>query len=509
MRFRPGHFVPPDWMFIGVSLGPGRVLRRRIESIAAARPPRRRWSMLGLLLVLLVGCAALTDKRQPQDPLPPAAERSSEAPPDAGSAEATAAELARDRLRTPISLNFNDEPLTEVLYHLNNKLDVPIVPNWRLLEAEGIDPQMRITANIPSIPGDSALEVILDRAGGDETPLGYDIDKHGRVVIAPADHLMALLAVIKTYDIRDLLIIPPAFDEPDIDGQPQARAAEPPEPQITREKLVRQVSNLIRNTIAPDHWREAGGEVGSLSELNGTLIINTTEANHAAIAQLLGQIRATRALQYNVRATFVLVGDRVYDELVRPLLKPRDEGDAAQTAFLDEQQAEQLLAAVKRDPQSLRIAAPSITAFNGQRTYITTGHETAYVADYERDARTGKLEPERRNLWEGAMLDLQGTVSADRKALTMSVDATVQKVTKLAEVAHPQSPADQPAIFHSPQITRTQLRTTASVPAGQTLVLTGGTMQGNPLDRDSKDRRERWVVVLIKPTILDPKEASK
>jgi hypothetical protein len=111
-------------------------------------------------------------------------------------------------------------------------------------------------------------------------------------------------------------------------------------------------------------------------------------------------------------------------------------------------------------------------------------------------------------MWEGVLLDVEGTVSADHKALTTSVTVKAQKTTTLREVAHAEATADRSLMIQSPEVSTAELRTIASVPDKATLVLTGGTIAGNPLDRESKDRAQRYVVVLIKPTILIPGDAK-
>ena len=622
--------LPPAWMFVGVTFGRERSLRRRIHSIARGPAPRRRWSLAGLLLLLAVGCATLTDKQKPAAQTTPApATADATMPPDssprgipgatgapgAPRGESEAAAATRQKMIQSIDVRYTDEPLASAIDDIARKGGVKIVPDWAAIEAAGVRPDTRITvAWLNPVATARALRLVLDRASGEpakfevridrsgdvivstpqalprlspadqtrnkmmhlvdahfdqlpleqaierlreqsgvalapnwrslemagiprdkpitmhmvrmpleltlplllrhasrgsDSALGYHIDEFGVINIAAADAL-ARNTIIKSYDIRDLLVIPPRFEAYD-PGDPRklsepADAPAAPPAQPTREELTTQIMDLIRNTIDPANWREAGGHTSSMSQLNGTLIVNTTERNHDAIARLLAQIRAPRALQYHVRATVLLVDEALYQQQVLPLLKPRRKGDSGQAALPTAQEVERLLEAVAADRQSLRLTAPAVTAFNGQRAQVTTGRETPYIVDYERD-EAGKLQPQTRVYWEGVLLDVEGAVSADRKHLTTTARIRVQRNTRVREVAYPAAPPDQPLMLQVPEVMASFLSTTASVPDKATLLLAGGTIDGNPLQPDSPDRAQRHVVALIATQILDPAKA--
>src|SRR5207253_3432381 len=78
------------------------------------------------------------------------------------------------------------------------------------------------------------------------------------------------------FDVRDLL-------------KPTANSDKPPEQRVT------ELLDLIKTTVAPDSWRDAGGTVGSIRELNGQLIIIQTLDNDATISQILNRLHEARA----------------------------------------------------------------------------------------------------------------------------------------------------------------------------------------------------------------------
>ena len=64
---------------------------------------------------------------------------------------------------------------------------------------------------------------------------------------------------------------------------------------VSRDERIEALVNLIQDTIGrQDEWAAYGGDVSSLRELNGNLIIKTSPENHLAIRRLLYQLRPIR-----------------------------------------------------------------------------------------------------------------------------------------------------------------------------------------------------------------------
>jgi uncharacterized protein YggL (DUF469 family) len=55
----------------------------------------------------------------------------------------------------------------------------------------------------------------------------------------------------------------------------------------TRQERVDAITRLITSVVAPDTWRDAGGTIGQIRELQGQLIITQTRRNLAAIRALI------------------------------------------------------------------------------------------------------------------------------------------------------------------------------------------------------------------------------
>ncbi|MCE2881006.1 MAG: type II and III secretion system protein, partial [Planctomycetaceae bacterium] len=83
----------------------------------------------------------------------------------------------------------------------------------------------------------------------------------------------------------------------------------------SREELVEQITDIIQEQVDPEGWRDAGGDTGSIQELNGNLIITNTAKNHRDIEGLLSQLRAIRALQINYETRVIGVTSDWFEQI--------------------------------------------------------------------------------------------------------------------------------------------------------------------------------------------------
>src|SRR5882724_6762662 len=61
------------------------------------------------------------------------------------------------------------------------------------------------------------------------------------------------------------------------------------------------------DTVNTDSWKDRGGSVGALRELEGQLIVTQTPENHRQLKNLLDQLREERAIQVTVETRFLTV----------------------------------------------------------------------------------------------------------------------------------------------------------------------------------------------------------
>ena len=212
-----------------------------------------------------------------------------------------------------------------------------IFVNWKSLEGAGIDRNAPVSAKLRNIKFSKALGIILDSVGGGTTKLGYTIDE-GVIEIATAEEL-GKNTLTRVYDIRDLIINIPDFnDAPDFSlnstsnnssqnggggaggggggggggnnnlfGNNSQGGGQKQDQGPTRQELVDGIIKLITETVAPDSWRDAGGSVGAMRELQGQLIVTQTPENQRELVNLLEQLRETHSIQVTVETRFLTV----------------------------------------------------------------------------------------------------------------------------------------------------------------------------------------------------------
>src|SRR4051794_10161330 len=118
--------------------------------------------------------------------------------------------------------------------------------------------------------------------------------------------------ITRVYEITDLQLQKrdypaPAYNESRADssgGQTPLFCA--PTTQPSASDLAGSLVSLIQDTVATDTWRDNGGTIGNIRQLNGILIVTQTSENHRLIADLLQQLRQNHGRMVVVQAFWVL-----------------------------------------------------------------------------------------------------------------------------------------------------------------------------------------------------------
>jgi len=170
-------------------------------------------------------------------------------------------------------------------------------------------------------------------------------------------------------------------------------------------------------------------------------------------------------------------------------------------AFLDDVQVSFLIEATQAHDMTRMLTAPRITLFNGQRAYISLSTEETYVSGTESQVAGGggdggfgaqAQDIETDTVTSGTVLDVEATVSADRRYVTMTIRPQVSTSDLTNQVnVNPQAGAidipgqvgQQEMLVTLPRITTQDLQTTVSVPDGGTLLL-GGQKTSNTVERE-------------------------
>ncbi|GIK19882.1 MAG: hypothetical protein DYG93_12840 [Leptolyngbya sp. PLA2] len=197
--------------------------------------------------------------------------------------------------------------------------------------------------------------------------------------------------------------------------------------------------------------------------------------------------------------------------------------------FLDDIQVDFLVQATQADRRSISLTAPRLTFTNGQTANIYVVTQQSFVSDLEpvvSDSAVG-FDPTLDVVAEGVVMLVEGTISADRRYVTLNVDTATSQIVDMGSeevvaVAGGQLVSSQIAqsAIQLPIVTVTRVQTTVTVP-DQGTVLLGGQRLVNETEVETgvpvlskipilnrffsnriEAREEQTLMILIKPTVL-------
>jgi hypothetical protein len=193
---------------------------------------------------------------------------------------ASDAAIRRALATSVVSFRCEAQPLEKCLREFGEKGLVNVVVNWRTLQEVNVDRNTPVTLNLVAVNGEKALKTILAQASPLNL-LGYTANQGVLDISTKEDLSGTKYQVVKVIDVRDLLQI-------DTSAYPALVATQ------LRQRAVTDLMDTIKCIVAPDTWKDSGGNIGSIRELNGQLIINQTMDNQQAVLDLLAQLRTVK-----------------------------------------------------------------------------------------------------------------------------------------------------------------------------------------------------------------------
>ena len=254
-------------------------MQRRVRMIAQFDPKQsRRWIWTVLVLGAL-GCMTLTDavkgeKATTRPASQPSAEASGRA--SAGSSYDEAA-IEKSLDKTLPEVKFDQVALSDVMDFFREQSGANLIVNWKALEAAGIDRSAEVSIRLKNVTLRQALDHILSNVGGSDVgggsvKLGHSI-LDGAIVVS-TDEDVSRNTTTMAYDVSDLL-------------QPMQNE--------THQNTVDRLLKLVQQMVMPETWKSNGGAVGDISELNGKLVVQNTQAAQEKVAELLKLMRTASA----------------------------------------------------------------------------------------------------------------------------------------------------------------------------------------------------------------------
>lgn len=516
-------------------------------------------------------------------------------------------------LDKPIPVNFRAAPFDQVIERLAKAHDLPIIVNWGDIERAGAKREALVDLALPAeISLKRVLTEAMQQAGNGNVELGYEVADG--VITISTQRFLDQKVFPAVYDITDLLMEVPNFTDapmtdlryaetkrPSMLAPAAAQRSEKPwrvgdddddesESDPEEDGRIREVIDLIQDTIAPGSWTERGGSVGTIREFNGQLVITQNSAVQRQVADLLGKLREQRAVQVAVEARFLTVSSHYLEELGidldivlnngnagfdyvptasgpltdpvsgSPLLMPRNfsrlgftpaspaagtplnadananaqpfgqpgfvpgrRGGSGQNmtpvpfsnsvtsftnpanlgsdvpgsfagqnigpalsifgSFLDNIQVDFLIRATQADSRTTVLTAPRLVLFNGQRSWVAVTIQQNFVSQLTPVVATGAVAqaPQTGTIDAGAVLDVQATVSPDKRYVCMTVRPGVTRLLDLQTIPFSGGAggggfgagAANQAFIQIPTLSSQRLQTTVCVPDGGTLLIGG------------------------------------
>jgi len=262
------------------------------------------------------------------------------------------------KLREPISVNFDKQPLGEAITFIRNYTGLNITIDPKALSDEGLTSSTPVDLNLTNVSLKNVLKYMLK-------PLGMSFTVDEDVILVTNTQATSQETFTQTYYVGDL-IMPKGQDpadavgsalgpikNPQVDGngQPLGSAVghSSGSPSVSKEDRpnvdMTPLIQLITASIAPGSWRVVGGDgeqdvsaayglgggfgggaggdidegrpPGSITPffLSISLIIRHTAEVHEQIADLLRQLRRLQDLQVSIEVRFITVTDSFFEQI--------------------------------------------------------------------------------------------------------------------------------------------------------------------------------------------------
>ncbi|MEZ5989633.1 MAG: hypothetical protein R3F30_11000 [Planctomycetota bacterium] len=144
--------------------------------------------------------------------------------------------------------------------------------------------------------------------------------------------------------------------------------------------------------------------------------------------------------------------------------------------LLDDTEFNLLLRAVTKSQDVQVVDSQLLTVLNGQRANVSVIEQTAFVQDFSVEVAQAAFiaDPEVNVIQDGVVLDVQPTISYDRKYITLELQPTVAELVRpIPTFTTSLSGTTLPVTIQFPQMTVSSTGTSVKVPDGGTVLIGG------------------------------------
>lgn len=201
-------------------------------------------------------------------------------------------------------VSFQELPLDQVIDWVQSYTGMNVVVRWQTLTDAGIEKDKPITVNVRNLRLSQVLWMIMQEAGGTDLKLAYRAS--GNLLILSTEEDLGKEMLTKVYEVSDLLIRPPYFDNaPQIDltqqqqqggqggggqsifsgsggGGNQEEEGGGTDAREGQAGDMAQLITLITQVVQPDSW-EINGGVGTITAWRNMIVVRNNILVHQQI----------------------------------------------------------------------------------------------------------------------------------------------------------------------------------------------------------------------------------
>ncbi len=96
-------------------------------------------------------------------------------------------------------------------------------------------------------------------------------------------------------------------------------------------------------------------------------------------------------------------------------------------SYLDDVEVSLLLRATRAHRKAISLSAPRITFFNGQQAFVSIFTEQSFISNLNQQPGATGADPDIDEVQSGVTLQVQGTISADRRYVTLTLQPRLQR----------------------------------------------------------------------------------
>lgn len=270
--------------------------------------------------------------------------------------------------------------------------------------------------------------------------------------------------------------VPPQADDAPLEGAPN-----------WKEKLLRD----IREKVAPESWSNEARWLGISDDGLYLVAFQTESVIHDLETFCQNYFAIAPAREPQSDAPFLRIATTILsmpeDSFAQTLESIGLDLSPEQMTLLDDQSFRHVRHALNRSAGVTRIQAPRVTTRDREKANIRIGENLRFLVDYVECFRNGQKQwtPVTDTFFDGMTLDLLGTLSEDKKYITVDLELSLTEVLQNRRIQTTRGEIDLPLTRNN------SLKKNWSAPDGAFTLIEGPAVKGRKLVLIVESRRQQ------------------